>query len=268
MEAATVDHGLRAESASEARHVAKVCANLAIPHRSIAVDVGEGNMHDAARRARYRALAAWAHERGLAAVATAHHADDQAETLLMRLNRASGLRGLASIRAQHKAAFDGASVTVVRPLLNWRKAELERLVAEAGLQAVADPSNADPRFDRARVRAGLANADWLDPAAIARSAAYLADAEVALNWAVDREWASAVTESDGAYTYSTSGTPDIVVQAMIERFIALVGGSSPRGSEVAALTERLRGGGKATLGGAVVEVARGIWTVRPETGRR
>ena len=268
MEAATVDHALRPDSASEAAHVANICADLGIPHRIMTVDVGAGNLHDSARRARYRALAEWAQERQLVAVATAHHADDQAETLLMRLNRASGLRGLASIRAQHTVGTDEANVTVIRPLLFWRKAELEQLVADAGLQAITDPSNADPRFDRARVRAGLASAEWLDTAAIARSAANLADAEAALNWAVDLEWANAVSEADGAYTYSNSGTPEIVVQAIIERFIALVGGGSPRGGEVAALAERLRGGGKATLGGAIVEHSGGTWTVRRETGRR
>jgi tRNA(Ile)-lysidine synthase len=268
VEAATVDHGLRPESAQEARAVAEACEALGVPHRVLKVDVAAGNVQGEARKARYTALDAWAGERGLGAVATAHHADDQAETLLMRLNRASGLRGLASIRALRAPAGSEASVLVVRPLLLWRKAELERIVNGSGLVAVADPSNADPRFDRARVRAGLAAADWLDAGSIARSAGHLADAEIALDWAAGREWDEAVRDEGGALSYSPAGTPDAIRLAILERMIASAGGTAPRGGELAALEERLRTGGKATLGGAIVEVTRGTWSVRPEPGRR
>lgn len=264
VEAATVDHGLRAESAMEAAEVARVCERLGVPHRTIAVTVEGGNVQDAARSARYAALDAWANERGLVAVATAHHADDQAETLLMRLNRASGLRGLASIRATNWIAESATGTMIVRPLLLWRKAELERIVVDAGLVAAADPSNTDPRFDRARVRAGLAAADWLDLGAIARSAAHLADAEFALDWAVGREWEAEVRESGGGYSYIPIEAPTAIRLRILERMIAFAGGHPPRGGELAALEQRLRAGGKATLGGTIVEVKRGEWTVRRE----
>ena len=255
---------MRPESADEARAVADICAALGVPHRTLAVEVAAGNVQSEARKARYAALVGWASERGLIAVATAHHADDQAETLLMRLNRASGLRGLASIRTSN---WIGGTM-IVRPLLLWRKTELVRIVADAGIVAAADPSNVDPRFDRARLRAALAEADWLDPGAIARSAAHLADAEFALNWATDREWEAQVGDSADGYRYTPLEAPLAIRLGVLERMIAFVGGNPPRGGELAALEERLCGGGKATLGGAIVEVRRGEWTVLPEPGRR
>ncbi|MEC7398775.1 MAG: tRNA lysidine(34) synthetase TilS, partial [Pseudomonadota bacterium] len=97
VEAATVDHGLRSESADEARFVAGLCRDRGIPHEILTCAVEAGNMQDRARSARYAALDQWAKEHAIAAIATAHHADDQAETLLMRLNRGSGLSGLSGI---------------------------------------------------------------------------------------------------------------------------------------------------------------------------
>ena len=97
VEAATVDHGLRAGSADEARMVAGICKQLGVPHRTLLADWPEApttNIQAAARAMRYRLLNEWAIDRGLPAVATAHHADDQAETLLMRLVRGAGVGGL------------------------------------------------------------------------------------------------------------------------------------------------------------------------------
>ena len=148
--AATVDHGLRAESADEARFVADLCAAIDVEHAVLPVTVEQGNVQAQARAARYRALAEWAAELGLAALASAHHADDQAETLLLRLNRASGVAGLAGVR--ERGLVSGSELLLVRPLLGWRRLELERIVEAAGLNAVADPSNIDDRFDRARLR--------------------------------------------------------------------------------------------------------------------
>lgn len=192
IEVATVDHGLRPEAAAEAALVARACAGLGVPHSTLTVFVPAGaSLQAAARRARYEALAIWCRERGLAALATAHHADDQAETLLMRLARGAGLTGLSGIRE----ARDLGGVMLVRPLLGWRRAELTAIVA--GVQTVADPSNADPRHDRTRVRALLAAAGaGIDPLRMATSAAHLAEADAALEWLTDEAMRSRVERPD------------------------------------------------------------------------
>jgi tRNA(Ile)-lysidine synthase len=176
LEAATVDHGLRPESASEAEMVGRLCQSYDIPHQTLGQGVAiTGSVQARARAMRYAALEAWRVSRKLDYVLTAHHADDQAETLIMRLNRASGVAGLSAIRDRNG--------TVLRPLLGWRRAELAAVVAAAEVPVADDPSNRDPRFDRARLRMQLDGAPWLDAAAFARSAALLGQADTALEWA-------------------------------------------------------------------------------------
>lgn len=173
--AATVDHRLRPESADEARYVADVCAERGIPHVTMTPDAPiAGNIQSSARALRYRLLNGWRTRDHLDFVLTAHHADDQLETMVMRLNRSSGLAGLAGIRARNAA--------IVRPLLHWRRDELGAIVAAAGLPFIDDPSNRDYRYDRARLRAALTDADWLDARAVAKSAALLGEAIEALDW--------------------------------------------------------------------------------------
>jgi tRNA(Ile)-lysidine synthase len=181
VQAATVDHGLRRQGAAEAEFVADLCGRLGVPHATFAAEMNDSaNLQAAARERRYALLAQWALEIGAGCLLTAHHLDDQAETLVMRLVRGSGLAGLSGIRA--------VNPPLVRPLLGWRRAELAAIVDAAGIPPVADPSNEDERFDRVRVRKRLADADWLDPASLARSAAALAEAEEALGWAAERLW--------------------------------------------------------------------------------
>ena len=131
IEAATVDHGLRAESGAEAAFVRDVCGRLGIAHATLTGPAIEGNIQSGARALRYRLLGSWARERGLGFILTGHHQDDQAETLLMRLRRGAGLAGLAGIRP--RAEIDG--LKVLRPLLGWRRTELAQIVAAAGLDA-------------------------------------------------------------------------------------------------------------------------------------
>ncbi len=177
--AATVDHGLRAASADEAAHVAQIAASLGVPHAILRLDpLARGNVSAQARRARYAALNDWRRAHDLAWVATAHHAEDQRETLVMRINRSSGVAGMAGIRRVHGH--------VIRPLLGWQRAELAALLEEAGLAAIDDPTNRDDSYDRARLRKRLADTDWLDPLAAARTADRLADADDALRWAAAR----------------------------------------------------------------------------------
>ena len=175
VEAATVDHGLRPESAAEAEHAAGICAKLGVVHETLRVEVGSGNVQNQARLARYGALSDWAERRGIETLCTAHHRDDQVETLLMRLNRGSGLSGLAGIRAA--GLVPDSEVILLRPLLGWSRAELCRVVEQSGVEAVHDPSNKDISYDRVRMREALVSADWLDREGVARSARVLADME-------------------------------------------------------------------------------------------
>lgn len=264
VEAATVDHRLRAESAAEAALVAQVCDHLGVPHRTLPVAVKPGNLQAQARDARYAALGKWLDECKLGALLTAHHADDQAETLLMRLNRGSGVAGLAGVRAC--GAVPGSDLPLLRPLLGWRRAELAALVADAGLAAVNDPANGDPRYDRARLRAALAAADWIDPGAIAQSAVHLAEADAALDWAARREWDERVRPADGGFDY-TPGAPRAVRLRVLARMVGALC-SAPRGGALAKLEAALFAGHGGNLGGCLAKRKGEAWVLRREPPRR
>jgi tRNA(Ile)-lysidine synthase len=244
--------------------VAELCAAHAIPHRILNVRLARGNLQDKARAARYAALGKWMGERSLTALATAHHADDQAETLLMRLNRGSGVAGLAGVRA--RGTVPGTRLALLRPLLGWRHAELVELVEASGLEPAQDPSNDDPHFDRVRIRAALKDVDWLDVESVAASAGHLADAEAALQWAAQREWNEAVEVGEGAIRYLPAAPPAIRMR-VLARAIAMLGGAA-RGGAVAKLMQRLQNGKDATLGGVVARVDGEAWTLRKEPPRR
>jgi tRNA(Ile)-lysidine synthase len=203
-----------------------------------------------ARKARYAALAAWAEQRVLSAIATAHHADDQAETLLMRLNRGSGLGGLVGVR---EARFmPGSAVSLIRPLLTFRRRELGELVAAAGLDPVIDPSNADDRFDRARVRRALAEADWLDPVALSRSACLLGEAQQAIDATAEIEWLNGVSEEGEGYGYRPGAASRYIEIEVVTAIIARMGGTARR-SEVARLVARLNEGRAGSLAGVLAQ---------------
>lgn len=265
VEAATVDHGLRPDSAAEAEAVARTCASLGVTHAILPVSVEPGNVQANARRARYAALADWIATRGLAALATAHHADDQAETLLLRLNRASGVAGLAGTRA--RGTVPGSAIPLLRPLLGWRKAELAEIIAGAGIAAAQDPSNADDRFDRARLRKALAGADWIDVPAVAESAAHLADADAALDWAARREWAECVTAEGLGMTYRPQA-PRAIALRVLTRIVTQLDGEEPRGGAVARLFEALLAGQTASIGNLVARSDRTGWTFTRAPVRR
>lgn len=264
VEAATVDHNLREGAAAEAEVVASICDALNVPHRTLRVTVGPGNLQDGARRSRYRALSEWAEDRGLAALATAHHADDQAETLLMRLNRGSGVAGLAGVRP--RGLVPGSKMVLLRPLLGWRRAELGGVVEAAGVPVGNDPSNADDRFDRVRIRRALAEAGWIDPLAVASSAGHFADADAALEWAADREWHEAVRQLDGGFQYIPAAPRAIRIR-IVARIIANLG-ETPRGGAAARLADKLETGSAGSLGGVLARPKNGGWYFAPEPETR
>lgn len=265
IEAATVDHGLRPESAGEAAAVAHLCARLGVRHAVLDVTVEQGNLQAAAREARYAALGRWMEQRGLHLLATAHHADDQAETLLMRLNRASGVAGLAATRA--RGQVPDTRLPLVRPLLGWRRAELADLVEAAGIEAVDDASNRDERFDRVRMRNALAGCDWLDIASLAQSASHLADADAAIDWAAGREWEECVRREGPAFIYRPQA-PRAVALRVIARIVSELDGAAPRGSAVARVFESLLAGNPAPIGDLVARPQPAGWAFTPAPRRR
>lgn len=144
---ATVDHGLRPKAADEARFVAAFCADHAVDHQTLVLDVdaSRGNLQAVARDGRYRLLTDWAEKLGLHAVLLGHTRDDQAETVLMRLARGSGVDGLAGMRSAKDGLF-------LRPLLNVSRATLRDMLTDNDISWVEDPSNTNDRFDRVKVR--------------------------------------------------------------------------------------------------------------------
>src|SRR3954470_18025742 len=215
--AATVDHRLRPESAGEAAFVARICADRGVPHDILEASVaraGEG-LQAAAREARYAALAAWMRERGLAWLLTAHHGDDQAETLLMRLNRGSGVAGLAGVRGEGGVPGTGGRLRLCRPLRGWRRSERGEIVRAAGLAAAQDPSNEDEAYDRARLRRQLGETPWLDPAALARSAALLAEAEGALEWVAEPLFAARAEAAGKGMILRPHGLPPELLRRLV-----------------------------------------------------
>ncbi len=254
--AATIDHGLRAESAGEAAFVAALCADLGIEHEIASVRVAAGNVQDRARDARYAALYRSFGNRRVTVVATAHHADDQAETVLMRLARGSGLSGLAGIRARRVVVRDDplGEYLLVRPLLLWRRAELAAIVKKAGVDPVCDPSNDDDSFDRVRLRKQISALPGLDPLAIATSAGLLQEAEEVVDDATARAIATHVFQ-DGAVTWFHPGHPRLLEIEAVGAILREFDAEATR-SAVARMVDQLAGEGHATLGGVM---ARRAW---------
>jgi len=174
---AVVDHGLRAGSAAEAETVCDAARSRGFPAALLRWEGPKPatRIQERARAARYALLCAEARRIGADAIMTAHHADDQAETVLMRLLAGSGITGLAGMAEE--TTREG--LVLARPLLGLRKRELVALCRAAGCGFVDDPSNVDPRFARARLRTQMA-ALGLDAPALLRLAARAARADAAL----------------------------------------------------------------------------------------
>jgi tRNA(Ile)-lysidine synthase len=265
VEAATVDHQLREGSREEAEFVAGICERLGVPHQTLPVTVSRGaSLQSQARSARYDALGEWAIGRALNAVATAHHADDQAETLLMRLARGAGLGGLVGVR--HSRPLE-QGVALIRPLLEWRRAELAAIVAAAGITPIDDPANRDPRHDRSRFRGMLVEADWADAERLAASARWLADADAALDWAVAPLLETRMQRADSSITIDAEGLPREMQRRLLVAAFDRLGAQRPRGPELDRARKALRAGKPATLSGLKLEPGP-PWTLSVAPPRR
>src|SRR5258708_2323546 len=183
--AVPVDHGLRAEAAAEARKVSRLARTLDLQHRTLR---GTGTkpatgLPAAARAARYRLLAQAARQSGATHILTAHTRDDQAETLLMRLLRGSGVAGLAAMARESER--DG--VLLARPLLQVSKSQLIATLEKAKIGFADDPTNHDISFTRPRLRAimPVLAAEGGDARSLARLAGRLDRANSAVEVLVD-----------------------------------------------------------------------------------
>jgi tRNA(Ile)-lysidine synthase len=269
--ALTIDHRLRPEAAAEARQVATWLASHGIAQRTLTWAHGGSGPRSAlqakARQERYRLLAGWCRRRGVLHLALAHHAGDQAETVLMRLARGAGIDGLAGMSAS--LARDG--VRLIRPLLLIEPRRLRASLAAAGQDWLEDPSNRDERFERVRWRR-VVPPEQRVPLALAAAeigrerrqrehdlADLLARARLGPGGHLELPLEALLT------------APPALALAAIARCLMSVGGEPypPRRESLERLLASLAMGSPArTLGGCRVATRGGRLIVQPETGTR
>jgi len=297
--AVTVDHGLRAQAAREAREVKRLAATLGIEHRTMRWngDKPATGVPAAARAARYRLLAQAARSAGARHILTAHTRDDQAETLLMRLLRGSGIAGLSAMARETER--DG--VTLVRPLLAIPKSRLVATLDKAGIGYADDPTNRDTAFTRPRLRAllPLLAAEGGDARGLARLARRLARANEAVEVLADgaerylalKENASPKMVARELDAEAFAALPEEIRLRLLMRAINRFGHEGPAElGKVEALLAQLergflkkppKGGSRAkrnpkpaqirlkqTLAGALVSVSQGRIRIEPAPARR
>ncbi|MFN0024808.1 MAG: tRNA lysidine(34) synthetase TilS [Parvularculaceae bacterium] len=262
---ATIDHGLRPAAYADARFVAAAAATLNIPAAILRWegDKPASGVQAAARAARYRLLAQEAECWRADAILTAHTADDQAETVLMRMARRSSARGLAGM-ARETLIADGAGAPqrLLRPLLGWRRAALRVLLASDGFAFIDDPSNDDARFERVRIRARLARMGGGGESAN-KALLDLASHAASLRGAVERleaaRFAAAQGEffSDGSVRLAAAALTPTQDAGLVVRLVGAVSGSDyfPDDDAAGAVLGAALKGGRGSLGGAIVERA-------------
>lgn len=262
--ALTVDHGLRPDSAQEAAQVAAWCAARGVAHAILrrTGPAPSSGIQAEARAARYSLLERWCAERGVLHLLTAHHREDQAETVLMRMERSSGGDGLAGMAS----VAERRAIRLLRPLLGVERARLRALLAARGEIWIEDPSNENPRFTRVRLRrqiaagAGVPTAHQL--AAIGKE---FGAARAALEAVRARLLARTAMLHPAGFAWldplALAAPPELGMEALAA-IIVTVSGSvhSPRSERLkrlyTALARGLAGGGR-TLGGCLVLQRRG-----------
>jgi len=281
--AITIDHGLRPESAGEAAAVKRLARRLGVPHRTLRWrgDKPKSGLQEAARIARYRLLAQAAARAGCEHVLTAHTLDDQAETVLFRLARGSGLTGLAGMaRASVLPVGAETAIFLVRPLLHVSKARLVATLKAAGIGHSEDPTNRDPRYARTRLRTlmpALAR-EGLDAKSLARLAARMRRAEATIEFAVAAARAALMPEpwrERGPIVFDTvrfNDLPAEVALRLLSRAIAHAGNEGPvELGKLELLWEALRQARaplRRTLAGALVTLTGDRLTVERAPPRR
>jgi len=280
--AVTIDHGLRPEAALEARDVKRLAASLDIPHRTLRWTGAKPKtgLPAAARDARYLLLAKAARSAGASHVLTAHTRDDQAETLLMRMARGSGIAGLAGMARLTER--DG--IQLARPFLHVAKVQLVATLTKAKIDFATDPSNSDPSYTRPRLRAlmpALAS-EGLDSRNLARLATRLRRADVALELMVDGAERFLALHSpklpEAIDAGAFAGLAEEIRVRLLLRMIDQVGHEGPAElgkveTLVFAMVQAARSGGKGillkqTLAGAMITLTHDRLRIVPAPPRR
>lgn len=278
--AVTVDHGLRPEAAREARDVKRLAASLDLPHRTLRWTGAKPKtgLPAAAREARYRLLAQAARRSGATHILTAHTRDDQAETLLMRMLRGSGIAGLAAMARE----TEREGVVLARPLLEVPKSQLIATLKKARLGFADDPTNRDTSYTRPRLRAlmpALAE-EGGDSRNLTRLALRLARANAAVEVLADgAERYLALrdrnTSQPGFDAEALVALPEEIRLRLLHRAIDRAGHEGPAElgkveALLAALDRAVIEGRrlKQTLAGALISLADGRIRVEPAPPRR
>jgi tRNA(Ile)-lysidine synthase len=273
---ATIDHGLRAESAAEAALVAQACTDLGLSHSTLKWDGwdGKGNLQASARAARHDLLGRW---RGsVQHIAFGHTEDDQAETVLMRLTRGSGVEGLSGMSARQTISdtalpnLDSSAWTLLRPLLPTTRAELRHYLRVLHIPYVDDPTNDDLTYDRVKARKVL---DILAPLGLtAQTLAQTATRMARARTALEHRAADAAKLCIRAAHYDVQLDRDAFAAIdrdtqlrLLARALQMVASNPyrPRAAPLEDLLDRALAGGDGVLHGGHVLARRGtLWVIR------
>ncbi len=247
--ALVVDHGLSEGSAAAASRTLEWLAAHGIAGVRLCWEGPKptAGVQAAAREARYRLLGQWCADRGVLHLMTAHHRDDQAETVLLRLAAGSGLDGLAAMPRIQETSWG----RVLRPLLGVSRPRLRATLASLGQGWIEDPANADPAFARARLRrsAGVLAREGLTPARLGATASRIGAARQALEGETAALLARSVSVLPAGYAVAdrkalAEAPPDLSRRAL-ERILGCIGGRlyAPRRARLARLLGGVRGSG-------------------------
>jgi len=271
----SVDHGLRAEAKDEVEMVAGICRQYGLPHKTFSWTGAkpEGNISAQAREARYDLMTEWCVSQQISHLLVAHSLDDQAETVLLRLARGSGVDGLSAMAVSRK----WNTTTIYRPLLGVKRSALVQLVKSVPVAFVDDASNHDLKYDRVRFRRAM---EILEPLGItseglAETAVRLAQARAALDTGCAQALGQAVAVYDAGYCIvyprQLQSYPYEIKRRVLGRLLCAVAGRpyAPPHASLDSLLDWLGAPSRAnrTLGGCLL-MPRGdeIWMMR-ESGR-
>jgi tRNA(Ile)-lysidine synthase len=251
---ASIDHGLRPESAAEVEQVSALASDLELPFYGARVEVTRQgpSIQGRARELRYRALHEIARTQGATRVAVGHSQDDQAETVLARILRGTGIRGLGGIEPRRA---DG----VIRPLLDCRRSDLRDYVLDRGLPFIDDPSNHQRDFERVRIRHEVLPVLLAEDSRLVEHLAALGEEAAELNAYLDAQLPQALPSGERRISVETLTEIAAPVRIRwLRRWIGQETGLTPNRRHLVEMGRLLTGQGEVLLGSG--------WSVRQESG--